>query len=351
MAEKALGKVIGGSGPSGASRTGGAPSLGAKLAKFRELGLLLFIVLLSAAVQLRNPSFLTLENINDLVTNTAILSILAVGMMLVIVTRGIDLSIGATLALSGMISALAVKAVPDLHPVLTLLLGTLVGVVCGIIIGFLIAKMGVLPIIATLGLMNVFRGLTFTVSGGKWVSAHQMPESFKAIATGSVLGLNTLILIAVFIYIVFYYFINHTRTGRQIYAVGSNPESAKISGIHNDRILWLVYTIMGALSGLAGVLWVSKFASAQGDTASGYELSVIAACVLGGVSIAGGSGKISGIILGSILLGILNNALPLIDVSPFWQMAIQGSIILVAVMINALVKRGVDRNHLLRRRI
>ncbi|AEI45701.1 ABC transporter permease [Paenibacillus mucilaginosus] len=351
MAEKALGKAIGGGGPSGASRIGGASSIGAKLAKFRELGLLLFIVLLSAAVQLRNPSFLTLENINDLITNTAILSILAVGMMLVIVTRGIDLSIGATLALSGMISALAVKAVPDLHPLLTLLLGTLVGVVCGIVIGFLIAKMGVLPIIATLGLMNVFRGLTFTVSGGKWVSAHQMPESFKGIATGSVLGLNTLIMIAVLIYIVFYYFINHTRTGRQIYAVGSNPESAKISGIHNDRILWLVYTIMGALSGLAGVLWVSKFASAQGDTAMGYELSVIAACVLGGVSIAGGSGKISGIILGSVLLGILNNALPLIDVSPFWQMAIQGSIILVAVIINALVKRGVDRNHLLRRRI
>ncbi|MCZ8519795.1 MULTISPECIES: ABC transporter permease [Paenibacillus] len=351
MAEKALGKPIGSSGNSGTSRMGDAPSLGAKLAKFRELGLLLFIVLLSAAVQLRNPSFLTFENINDLVTNTAILSILAVGMMLVIVTRGIDLSIGATLALSGMISALAVKAVPDLHPALTLLLGTMVGVVCGLIIGFLIAKMGVLPIIATLGLMNVFRGLTFTVSGGKWVSAHQMPEGFKSIATGSVMGLNTLIFIAVLIYVVFYYFINHTRTGRQIYAVGSNPESAKISGIRGDRILWLVYTIMGALSGLAGVLWVSKFASAQGDTAMGYELNVIAACVLGGVSIAGGSGKISGIILGSILLGILNNALPLIDVSPFWQMAIQGSIILVAVIINALVKRGVDRNHLLRRRI
>ncbi len=134
------------------------------------------------------------------------------------------------------------------------------------------------------------------------MSAHQMPDSFKAIATGSIFGINTLIFIAIIIYIVFYYFINHTRTGRQIYAVGSNPESAKISGINNDKILWMVYAIMGSLAGLAGVLWVSKFASAQGDTASGYELSVIAACVLGGVSIAGGSGKISGIILGSIFL-------------------------------------------------
>ncbi|WP_248925907.1 ABC transporter permease [Paenibacillus hamazuiensis] len=326
-------------------------SISANIAKFRELGLLAFILLLSILVQVRNPSFLTLENVNDLVTNTAILSILSVGMMLVIVTRGIDLSIGATLALSGMISALTVSANPELHPLLAIVLGTAVGVVCGVVLGFLISKMGILPIIATLGMMNVFRGLTFMVSGGKWVSAHQMPDSFKAIATGSIFGLNTLIFIAVVIYVFFYYFVNHTRTGRQIYAVGSNPEAAKVSGINNDRILWMVYTIMGALSGLAGVLWVSKFASAQGDTAMGYELSVIAACVLGGVSIAGGSGKISGLILGSILLGILNNALPLINVSPFWQMAIQGGIILVAVLINALVKRGVDRNHLMRRKI
>lgn len=326
-------------------------SLGARFARFRELGLLLFILLLSIGVQLRNPSFLTLENIHDMVTNTAILSILAVGMMLVIVTRGIDLSIGATLALSGMIAALTVSAYPDIHPLWAIFLGTLVGLLCGSIIGLLVSKSGILPIIATLGMMNVFRGATFMVSGGKWVSAHQMPASFKAIATGSVLGINTLIFIAIIIYILFYYFITYTRTGRQIYAVGSNPDSARISGINNDKILWLVYTIMGGLSGLAGVLWVAKFASAQGDTAVGYELSVIAACVLGGVSIAGGSGKISGIILGSILLGILNNALPLINVSPFWQMGIQGSIILIAVVINALVKRGVDRNNLMRRRI
>jgi len=333
------------------SQTKERRTLGISIAKFRELGLLTFIIVLSLIVQLNNTSFLTLENINDLMTNTAILSILSVGMMLVIITRGIDLSIGATLALSGMVSAMVVSSFPELHPLLIILLGTLIGLASGVVIGLLIAKTNVLPIIVTLGMMNVIRGLTFTVSGGKWVSAHQMPDSFKAIATGSIFGINTLILIAIVTFVVFYYFTNHTRTGRQIYAVGSNPESAKISGINNDKIIWMVYAIMGALSGLAGVLWVSKFASAQGDTASGYELSVIAACVLGGVSIAGGSGKISGVILGSILLGILNNALPLINVSPFWQMAIQGTIILIAVLVNVWVKRGVDRNHLMRRKI
>ncbi|OXS60407.1 branched-chain amino acid ABC transporter permease [Cohnella sp. CIP 111063] len=326
-------------------------SLSANIAKFRELGLLLFIVILSVGVQLRNPSFLTWENISDIATNTAILSILAVGMMLVIITRGIDLSIGATLALSGMVSALTVSQYPDLHPLLAVGVGVGVGLVCGVVIGFLVSWINILPIIATLGMMNVFRGLTFETSGGKWVSAHQMPESFKAIATGSVFGINNLILIAIAIYIVAYYFVSHTRTGRRVYAIGSNPESAEISGIRTGRILWLVYSIMGGLSGLAGVLWVSKFASAQGDTASGYELSVIAACVLGGVSIAGGVGKLSGVILGAVLLGILNNALPMINVSPFWQNFIQGSIILIAVLVNALVKRGIDRNNLMRRKI
>lgn len=326
-------------------------SISANIAKFRELGLLAFIVLLSVGVQLRNPSFLTLENINDIATNTAILSILAVGMMLVIITRGIDLSIGATLALSGMTSALTVSHFPGMHPLLAMAIGLGVGLVCGMILGVLVAWVNILPIIATLGMMNVYRGVTFEASGGKWVSAHQMPASFKEIATGSLLGINNLIMIAIVIYVIAYYFVNHTRTGRRIYAVGSNPESAKISGIHTSRILWLVYTIMGGLAGLAGVLWVSKFASAQGDTATGYELSVIAACVLGGVSIAGGVGKISGILLGSILLGILNNALPMMNVSAFWQMFIQGSIILIAVLINAVVKRGIDRNNLMRRRI
>lgn len=324
---------------------------GINIGKVREIGLLLFIVLLSIGVQLRNDNFLTLENINDLVTNTAILSILAIGMMLVIITRGIDLSIGATLALSGMSAALMVSNNPDMNPLLVILVGIVIGTLCGAIVGGLIAKVNILPIIASLGLMNVFRGFTFIISGGKWVSAHQMPVSFKAIATGKILGINTLIFVAIVIYIIFYYFINHTRTGRQIYATGSNPDSAKISGINTDRIIWMVYTIMGGLSGLAGVLWVSKFASAQGDTASGYELSVIAACVLGGVAISGGIGKISGLLMGTLLLGILNNALPLINVSPFWQNAIQGVVILAAVIMNALIKRNVDANNLRRRKI
>lgn len=321
-----------------------------KTENFRELGLLLFIIILSVAIQLRNPTFLTISNIDTLLVNASILGILAVGMMMVLIVRGIDLSIGSTIALSGMVSALTVAKYPTIHPVLSILEGMLVGIVIGFIIGMLVAKFRVLPIIATLGMMNIVRGLTFLVSGGRWVSAYQMSVPFKEIATGTVLGINTLIFIAVIIYIVFYYFINHTRTGRQIYAVGSNPDAAEVSGIPKTRIIWMVYMIMGALAGLAGVLWVSRYASAQGDTAVGYELSVIAACVLGGISISGGSGKVSGLILGTLLFGILNNALPLINVSPFWQQGIQGVVILAAILINVLVKRSNER-HALRRRV
>ena len=318
---------------------------------FRDIGLLGFIIALCVLVQTLNPSFLSLENLADMAKNTAILSILSVGMMLVIITRGIDLSIGATLALSGMIAASAVATWKDMHPMVAIALGIIVGLACGSVVGVLVARGKVLPIIASLGLMNIFRGLTFLVSDGKWISANQMPASFKGIALSSFLGINGLIWIAFIIYLLAWWLLTWNRMGRRIYAVGSNPESARISGINIERTLFWVYTLMGGLSGLAGVLWVSKFASAQGDTAMGFELSVIAACVLGGVSIAGGSGRISGILMGTLLLGILNNAMPLVNVSPFWQTFIQGSIILIAVIINALVKRRAVRRALQKRKV
>ena len=320
-------------------------------AAFREVGLLLFIIIISIIIQVRNPSYLTIENFMDLLTNTAILGILAVGMMMVLLTGGIDLSIGAVLALGGMTAAIAVSRMPGLNPVVCVLIGCGVGLAAGVINGFFVAKCHILPIIATLGMMNVFRGLTYIVSGGKWISAYQMPDNFKAIGTTRVLGINILIIMAIIIFVVFYYFISYTRTGRYIYAVGSNPVSAEITGINKTKILWLTYALMGIISGFAGVLWVSKFASAQGDTASGYEMNVIAACVLGGVSVSGGSGKISGLLLGTLLLGILNNALPLINVSTFWQNFIQGAVILFAIIMNVLVKRRADQANQRRRKI
>jgi rhamnose transport system permease protein len=302
-------------------------------------------------VQTRNPKFLTFANLGNLFTDTAILGILSVGMMMVLLTGGIDLSIGATVAFSGMVTALTVKAYPAMPTVILLLEGSLIGAVIGLIVGILVGRFSILPIIASLGMMNVVRGMTYMVSGGAWVSAYQMPVSFKSMATNRLFGINNLVAIAVVVYIIFYYFINYSRTGRRIYAVGSNREAAEVIGLPAKRIVTLVYVLMGFLAGLAGVLWVSKFASAQGDTASGYEMNVIASCVLGGIAVSGGRGKVAGLLLGVILFGILANALPLINVSPFWQQAIQGFVILAAIITNVMIKRNNDRANLRRRAI
>lgn len=309
----------------------------------RELGLLLFLVVISLVVQVRNSAFLTLDNLNSLVTNTSILAILAVGMMLVLVTRGIDLSIGSIVAFSGMAVALMIVRWPGMPPLLALALGTLIGAGFGAITGVLVAWFDVLPVIATLGMMNVVRGLTYVLSGGQWVSSYQMSDSFKGLATGRTFGLNNLFVIAIAVYLLAAWFIGYTRTGRRIYAVGSNPDAASLSGIPRRYLTFLVYAIMGGLAGLGGVLWVARFASAQGNTAIGYELQVIAACILGGVSITGGIGRLSGLVLGVLLLGILANALPLVNVSPFWQQGIQGAVVLSAVITNVLVRRNTER--------
>lgn len=332
-------------------------NFGTKAKKFffsniRELSLVIVIVLISIFVQFRSGGkFLVSGNISDLFTETAILSILAVGMMMVIITTGIDLSIGAVMALAGMIGTVILKGNPTLSPIIIILISIGVGLLCGLINGTLVAQLKILPIIATLGMMNVFRGLTYMVSQGGWVLQNNMSKSFLGIATGTTLGINNLVVIAIVIYIIGYIFLNYFRTGRQIYAVGNSEESAQVSGIKTKKVLMIAYTIMGGIAGLAGILYVCKFAAAQGETATGYEMNVIAACVLGGVSVSGGTGRIQGVLLGALLLGILNNAMPLIQVSVFWQEAIRGLIILLSIIVNALIQRNVQKKALQRRKI
>ncbi|NLW10498.1 MAG: ABC transporter permease [Clostridiaceae bacterium] len=321
------------------------------VARLRDIGLVLFIVILSIFIQFRNSQFLTISNLNNMLINACIMGILAVGMMMVIITGGIDLSIGSTLALSGMSAGLFVRDNPDAPVIIAVLIGIAVGMAAGFVNGLLVGKGGVLPLIATLGMMNVYRGLTYIIAGGAWVSAHQMNDGFKAISFYNILGINSMIWIAAIVFLIAYFFLNYTRTGRRVYAVGSNYEASQISGTNVDNIQILVYTIMGGVSGLSGILWVSRFASAQGDTAQGFEMNVIAACVLGGVSITGGSGKVPGVALGTLLLGILRNSLPLLKVSPFWQDAIYGVIIMIAIIVNVMVKRTVDKRNLQRRHI
>jgi len=319
-------------------------------ANIREIGLIAVIILLSFFVQYRSGgSFITAENINDILVETAVLAILSVGMMMVIITGGIDLSIGATMALAGMIGTTVLKNNQNLNPLIIIFIAVLVGALCGLINGLLVARLNVLPIIATLGMMNVYRGITYLVSRGSWVLQSDMSKEFMAIATNRFLGINNLIWITIIIYCIGYWFMNYTRKGRQIYAVGNSMESAKVSGIKTKSVLVMVYTLMGLIAGLGGILYVCKYAASQGETATGYEMNVIAACVLGGVSISGGVGKVQGVLLGALLFGALNNALPLMHISPFFQEALRGLIILLSIIINAVIQRRVTKKSLERR--
>ncbi|NLK74205.1 MAG: ABC transporter permease [Clostridiales bacterium] len=320
-----------------------------KLISSREMSLLIVLIILCTLIQIRNSKFLTWGNISDLLTNASMMSILAVGMMCVLLIGGIDISIGSTVAFSGMAVALMLRSNPQIPTLLSFILGTLVGTILGFIIGLIIGKGKVMPIIATMGLMYAYRGATYLIAKNQWVPSYQLPDGLKRFATGKLLGINNMVVVAIVIYIIFAYFIRYTRTGRRIYAVGSNPEAAQISGINIDNIKIIVYSIMGGLSGLVGILWLSKYASAQGDAAQGFEIDIIAACVIGGVSLSGGKGTVTGVILGVLTLGVLNNALPLINISPFWQDAIKGLVILLAIIINTMTQRSIHKNNLKRR--
>jgi rhamnose transport system permease protein len=320
------------------------PSVFHHLAASRESGIIVFIILLVILVSLRSGSaFLSLENFRDILLNISILAIVALGQTMVIITRGIDLSVSSMIGLVAMMIAFVIKANPELSPVLALLLGMALGSVLGSFNGLLIAVGKVPPIIATLGTLSIYRGAVFLYSKGNWINAFELPQSFKVLAKGTPLGLPNLVIFALVVAAVIYYFLNYTRTGRDIYSVGSNPAAAQVAGIRVQWIIFSVYLISGLLCGLAGVLWASRFESAQTNTALGFELQTVAASVVGGVNIFGGSGTVTGVLLGALLLGIINNALTLIRISPFWQLAAQGLLILLAVVVDSLILRRVQR--------
>ncbi|MGQ9625519.1 MAG: ABC transporter permease [Anaerolineae bacterium] len=315
----------------------------------REMGIFLFIIVLVIVVSLRSPYFLTVENFRDILLDIAALSIVSIGQTMVILTRGIDLSVGSGLAFSGMVVGMAVSTYQWMPPLLALVMGMGIGLILGSFNGLMVTKGRVPPIIATLGTLSIYRGLTFAVSGGAWVDAAELPASFKALARNDILGIPNLVLFAAAVAVIAFYFLNHTRLGREIYAVGSNPIAAKVVGIQVNRIHFLVFILSGLLYGMAGVLWVSRYASAQSDSATGFELQTVAASVVGGVNIFGGSGTIPGVLLGSLLLGIIINALNLVRISPFWKLAVQGLVILLAVVTDALISRRLQRALTVRR--
>ncbi|MFK8083044.1 MAG: ABC transporter permease [Granulosicoccus sp.] len=309
----------------------------------RDVLLALVLVLLIALIYLRFPAFASPQSLLGVFNDTSILVILALGQMAVILTRCIDLSMASNLALVGMCTAMLNAAVPELPISLLVVLAVAIGALLGSINGLLVWKLDIPPIVVTLGTLTIFRGIIFLISEGQWVNAHEMSPAFKALPRLSIVGIPVLSWVAVVSIACLYVLLNRTPMGRAFYAVGGNPNAAVYTGIDVGRTRFNAFVLSGALSGIAGYLWVSRYAVAYVDIAAGFELDVVAACVIGGISIAGGIGSVAGAVLGALFLGVIKNALPVINISPFWQQAISGSAIIVAVIFNARSERRIGR--------
>lgn len=301
--------------------------------KSRDSLLALAIVGLLALVAARFPAFVAPANLSAVFTDTSPLIILALGQMVVILTKCIDLSVAANLALCGMIAALANGAGLPLPLILVLVVA--LGAALGALNGLLVWKLQIPSIVVTLGSMTIYRGAIFLLTDGKWINAHQMGEAFKAFPRAVLLGLPLMGWIAVCIWGVMALLVTRTPLGRAFCAVGGNPHAAVYTGINLGCTQFFAFVISGALAGLTGYLWVARYAVAYVDIASGFELDVVAACVIGGIAIAGGAGTVRGAVLGALFLGIIKNALPVVGISPFWQLAISGTAILAAIAVNA----------------
>jgi len=313
------------------------------LLKYREAVLALIIALMVVGIGLYAPAFVTRDSLIGVLNDTGFLFMMALAQMLVILTRGIDLSVAANLALTGMIVGMLNEVYPNLSPALYILAALIVGSALGFINGTLISWLKIPPIVVTLGTLAIYRGMIVVIAGGKQVNASEMSETFAGFPKIEFLGLNSVFWIAVLIALLIGIVLTRTRLGRGLFAVGGNPVAARYCGIDQGRAEMFVYTVAGAVAGLSGYLWVARYGVAYSEIAVGYELTVIAACVIGGVSIGGGVGTVIGTLLGALFIGVIVNSLPVMQVSPFWQMAISGAVILAAVIINARAETRPDK--------
>ena len=309
----------------------------------RELLLSGAILVLLALIASRFPAFITPANLANVFNDTAPLILLAIGQMIVILTRCIDLSVAANLALTGMVVAMINVALPGLPVPVIIACAIGIGALLGMFNGILVWKLEIPPIVVTLGTMTIFRGTIFLLSDGQWVNSHELSDPFKAFPRAEFLGLPVMSWITIAAVLFFSLVMSRTTLGRAFYAAGGNPHAATYAGIDVGKTQFWAFTISGALAGLTGYLWVSRFAVAFVDLAGGFELNVVAACVIGGVAIMGGIGTVAGAMLGALFLGIIGNALPVVDISPFWQLAISGAAIIIAVALNTQANRTKGR--------
>jgi rhamnose transport system permease protein len=308
----------------------------------REAGIIVMIVIFTLVVGALQPRFLSVETLRIVLLAVPLIMIAAMGGMMVLVARHVDLSVGSILGFTAIVAGMLWRDHPDLPIILGVIAAIALGAGLGLVNGVVVTLFRLPSIIVTLGTLSLYRGLLFWVSNARQVDPQYIPRSVIEMSqTSPIFGIPWIIIIAFAIALATYFFLDHTRLGRQIYAIGSNPVAAPLRGIRAVPVTILVFVISGALAGVAGVMYASRFGYVNpGITGVGFEFSVIAPIVIGGVSINGGVGSVAGTVLGVLLLGVVSVALPILGVSGFWQDAIYGAVILIALVIDRTVRQG-----------
>jgi rhamnose transport system permease protein len=319
------------------------------IARQRELSLLLIMLAMGGLVATQAPQLLSASNLTDVTVLASIIAIAAVGEAVVVITRNVDLSVEAVIGLVAFVVAAAL-ANHVLTTPMAMAFGVLLGLVLGMCNGLLVAGLNVPSIVATLGTLSLYRGIDYLLAGGKQITLTQLPPGYTDIARKSLLAIPVFVWAAIVVVVIIGIGLRQTRFGRSVYAVGSNPEAASIVGIRSGLVTFAAFSLCGLLSGIAGVMWGILFGTINATAATGVTLQVVAAVVVGGVNIFGGSGTVFGAALGALFLGFISNALILLRLSQFWLQAIYGAVILVAVALDAVLLRRFQSSPAARRR-
>jgi rhamnose transport system permease protein len=318
-------------------RRSGSRAFAEFLVRFRELGIVLALAIVVGATTLDNHLFLSAANVQQILAGSAIIALLAIGETIVIITRNVDLSIGSILGISAYATGVLYVHHPDVALPVVFLLALAIGAVCGVVNGLIVTVGRVPSLVVTLGTLYIIRGIDGAWAGGNQVNASMLPESFNKIGYATVLGIPYLGWIAIVAVAVATYAMRSFRTARDFYAIGSDPDAARLAGIPVGSRVFLAFVLSGAIAGVTGALWLSLYASVDAIAGVGYEFQVIAAVVVGGVAIFGGSGTVLGAALGALLLYTINTALVVVNVSSFWSMALAGALLLAAIAFDRLV--------------
>ncbi|KDR38014.1 ABC transporter permease [Caballeronia glathei] len=321
----------------------------AGLVKSRETTLLVVLIALVAATAAVKPGFLNLQNLRDVLLNVSIIGLLTAGMTVVMLMRHIDLSVASIVGVSAYAVGRLFVMFPQMPVPVAMLAGIGIGLAIGAVNGALVTFGRVPSLVATLSMLYIVRGADYAWVHGGQINATSLPDAFALIATGSLFGVPNLVLIALVVLAALAVYLKQYRGGREHYAIGSNPEAARLAGIRVERRVMIGFLLSGAIAGLAGVLWLARFGTVDASTAKGIELQVVAAAVVGSVAITGGVGTVMGATLGALVLGVINIALVVLRVSPFWQQAIQGALIVAAITLDTMLARSVARRMMRKR--